>query len=299
MPIQPISGQTRLPIEFLREPDRNFEKGGRSFYFFDLDDNVIHLPTRIFTRCEQTQKEFSHSTADYAKIHHLIGSPDSLDWVNHRVDYDPLEGSFRRFREHPNLSPNDQPIIQDMREALAHPFLEWRGPSWDFFVHAVNNNRPISVITARGHHPHTVRRAIDMLVVSRELEAHPNYLSVYPVNHPDVRGRVLGDPDQSLSTALLKKLAIKRAVQDAMECYGENPHHRFGMSDDDPVNVALIREAMRELKTQYPENAFFVISTFERKIYKEEILLETAEFLEGDGSNSSADDSRQAELLVP
>jgi hypothetical protein len=82
----------------------------------------------------------------------------------------------------------------------------------------------------------------------------------------------LGDESGQLSTASLKKAAIKAAVQDAFECYGENPHHRFGMSDDDPSNVALIRDAMVELKELHPENAFFVISTHDRHLVKEEIL---------------------------
>ena len=40
-------GQMALPIQFFRELDRNFHKGGRSFYFFDLDDNVLHLPSEL------------------------------------------------------------------------------------------------------------------------------------------------------------------------------------------------------------------------------------------------------------
>lgn len=293
-----ISGQARLPIEFLREPDRNFEKGGRSFYFFDLDDNVVHLPTRIYSKCKITGLEMPHSTSDFAKHGHLIGQTDGGPLATHELNYDPQNGSFRRFRELPHLNLHEQPLIEDMKEALAHPFVEWRGPSWDFFVHAVNNNRPISVITARGHHPHTLRRAIDMLVVSRELEAHPNYLSVYPVNHPDTRQRILGDTEAKKSTAELKKQAIFKAVQDAMECYGENPFHRFGMSDDDPGNVKLIREAMQELKCRYPQNAFFVISTFERRIYKEEIHInnDASELEKVQGENLAPS---QVDLLMP
>jgi hypothetical protein len=45
------------------------------------------------------------------------------------------------------------------------------------------------------------------------------------------------------------------------------------MSDDDAANVALIREAMIELKEEYPQNAFFVINTADRKLVKEEVVL--------------------------
>jgi len=273
------SGQTKLPFEFLREPDRNFEKGGRSFYFFDFDDNVCHLPTKIVLFKKDSQNSFTEeievSTHEYALIFKDIGKAGTR-WASFFLRELDDDGSYRHFREQKTLGLDQQPLIKDITTALRQPFLDWRGPSWDFFWHAVHNNRPISVITARGHHPHTIRRAIDQLVLSRDLSSHPNYLSVYPVTHPEVR-KGLGDSSYTWSTAHLKKAAIKRAVQDAFECYGENPQHRFGMSDDDPQNVALIREAMQELKVQYPENAFYVINTHARQLLKEEVMLPNEE----------------------
>jgi hypothetical protein len=35
-------GETRK-----REPDRNLHRGGRSFYFFDFDDNIAFLTTPL------------------------------------------------------------------------------------------------------------------------------------------------------------------------------------------------------------------------------------------------------------
>jgi hypothetical protein len=258
------------------ERDRNFEKGGRSFYFFDFDDNVVHLPTKIILFDRDTGKEAQVSTAEYASIYPSLGEPGSK-WENFELRDNPM-GSYRNFREHPKeqLGDKEQPLVEDMIAALKNPFLEWRGPSWDFFYKAVKNNRSISIITARGHHPHTIRRAINLLVQSRDLSVNPNYLSVYPVSH-DATRKYLGDTDNKLSTAELKKTAIKVAVQDAFECYGQNDLHRFGMSDDDPKNIELIIEAMRELKALYPKNGFFVFNTFERQIVREEVLI--------DGSN--------------
>ena len=270
------SGQIALPIseQLLQEADRNFQKGGRSFYFFDFDDNVVHLPTKMVLFHKTDGREVIVSTADYAAIQHQISQPNT-EWAEFEHRYDPLTGSFRNFRERPRdlLEGKDQPLVSDTMEALQHPFLEWRGPSWDFFVYAVNNNRPISIITARGHHPHTVRQAINILVMSRDLKLSPNYLSIYPVSSPETRA-LLGDSEYKQSVAEMKKRAIHRAVRDAFECYGENPYHRFGMSDDDPANVALIIEAMRELKQAYPENAFYVINTHNRQLIKEEVTLD-------------------------
>jgi len=271
------------------ERDRNFEQGGRSFYFFDFDDNVVHLPTKIVLFDRETHAEFEVSTEEYAAIHTEL-SVKGTKWERYELRDTPM-GSYRNFREHPKemLEGREQPLVEDMLTALKNPFLEWRGPSWDFFYKAVKNNRSISIITARGHHPHTIRRAVNLLVQSRDLAVSPNYLSVYPVSHEPTRA-YLGDSEGKLSIAELKKIAIKVAVQDAFECYGQNEHHRFGMSDDDPKNIALIIEAMRELKAIYPKNEFFVFNTFARRIVREEVVLEIK-------TPSAGDDIEQIPLV--
>jgi hypothetical protein len=277
MTISKSFGQIPLPFEFFREEDRNFEKGGRSFYFFDFDDNVVHLGTKIVLFHKFSNLEKAVSTQQFALVRNYIGQPNT-EWTDWELRDEWFTGSFRNFRELPNSVPasDDQPLIQDMIEALSHPFSEWRGPSWEFFLHAVNNDRPIAIITARGAHPHTIRRAINLLRNSRDLRACPNFVSVYPVSHPETR-LLLGDKDQTWSTAELKKAAIKKAVEDAFQCYGRNPHHRFGMSDDDPDNIELITHAMQDLKRENEENAFFVINTHERQLIKEEVLLKKEE----------------------
>jgi len=270
----PSFGQMALPIPPRREKDRNFEHGGRSFYFFDFDDNIVHLETKIVLFHVKTGEEKEVSTTDYPKVHPMLGKTGSEWELFHAVESATDGGSYRNFRELSKdlLNGRQQPLVADMFASLQNPYRDWRGPSWNFFSHAVNNNRPVSVITARGHHPHTIRRAIDLLVLSGDLDAHPNYLSVYPVSHPDTR-LALGDHDMKLGTGELKKIAIKFAVDDAFACYGENPYHRFGMSDDDPKNVELIVEAMRDLKERYPKNAFFAFNTYGGKIVREEVLV--------------------------
>jgi len=286
----PSFGQISFLGDPLREPDRNFEKGGRSFYFFDFDDNVVHLDTKIVVFRKGEAVEVEVPTSEFADVHPLIGKKGS-PWESFEIrTSDALTGSFRNFREQPKdqLAGRQQPLIEDMVQALANPLVDWRGPSWSFFVHAVNHTRPISIITARGHHPHTVRRAVNILVQSRDLPANPNFLSVYPVTNPEVRA-ALGDPDEKLTPGELKRLAIKAAVRDAFECYGESPYHRFGMSDDDPTNVALIREAFLDLKQTFPDNAFYVFNTHGRKLVREEVQL--------DGSTKSETLSEQTKLF--
>jgi hypothetical protein len=73
--------------------------------------------------------------------------------------------------------------------------------------------------------------------------------------------------------AKLKQLAIRHSVEEAFRQYGYNPHHRFGMSDDDPHNIELILEEMHLLKKDYPEVAFFLIETHGDQHIKHEIHL--------------------------
>jgi len=126
------------------------------------------------------------------------------------------------------------------------------------------------VITARGHHPKTIRQGIRLFVEGSFLPREPNYLSIFPVSNPDVRTR-LGDGEAKLTIAALKKAAIRASVERAIEVYGANPHHRFGMSDDDPHNIELIVEEMRSLKQMHPGMSFFVIETQEGRFVKWEI----------------------------
>lgn len=270
--------QLELTIEREREPDRNFDRGGRSFYFFDFDDNVLFLATQIFLFHKVTRQELAISTGEFARWSHSVGQVGP--YKDYELHFDDQIGSFRRFRDHDpeallKLSKH-QPFLEDLGAALGLPDFHWKGPSWKTFFHAAYNSRPLSVITARGHKPSTIREGIWLLVKEGHLPIEPNYLSIFPVSHAKTREE-LGDRDGDLSTPELKKRAIMASVERAMETFGANPHHRFGMSDDDPRNVELIIQAMRRMKEKYPENSFFVIDTHLERYLKQEVLLNSIE----------------------
>ena len=273
------------------EPDRNHRHGGRSFYFFDLDDNVLHLPTPIFVYRRDNDEEIALSTGAFARVSGLIGKPGLYE--NYFVNGDDQVGSFRRFRDRPISDgaeeEQSQPFVEDMAHALNHPDFQWKGPSWECFHYAVFNQRPISLITARGHHPETIRKGISLLVKAQFLPAEPNYLDIFPVSHPTIR-HVLGDSEAKHSIAELKKTAIIRCVESAMDKYGVNTFHRFGMSDDDAHNIKLITEAKKVLKKRYPDNSFFVIHADSRPFRKEEIFCDRIE-------DSEFEDFNQLELF--
>jgi hypothetical protein len=278
-PAQPEKGQLELPIGREVARDRNADRGGRSFYFFDFDDNVAFLATPIILFDRDTKKELKVSSGEYAKIHRTVGKPGAYE--KYEMIFDDVTGSFRSFRDRDismldRLLGRQQMFVQDLAAALGFPDVQWKGPSWSCFYHAALNKRPMSVITARGHAPETIKDGIQLFVDRSYLPHAPNYLSIFPVTNPTVR-LSLGCKDGSTSVASLKKAAIRASVERAIEVYGKNDFHRFGMSDDDPHNIELITEEMRLLKAEYPSMSFFVIETQAGRFVKWEVYADHAE----------------------
>lgn len=278
-PSAPKRGQLELPIEREIVKDRNADKGGRSFYFFDFDDNVAFLTTPAVIFHKSSGDELKLSSGEFAQVHRHVGQHGP--YVDYKLDFCDAKGTFRYFRDQDitmveRLMGRKQMFVQDLAAALGFPDVQWKGPSWSCFYHAALNQRPVSVITARGHHPETIREGIRLFVENGFLPEEPNYLSVYPVTNRRVR-EALGDSEMTMSVAALKKAAIRASVERAVERYGENPFHRFGMSDDDPHNIELIVEEMKELKTRYPEMSFFVIETQAGRFVKWEVYPDRTE----------------------
>lgn len=241
----------------------------QSFYFFDFDDNVMFLETTILIQNTATAEVTSMSTADFAQIWPKLGQPG--EWQ----DYGLFTDSYRYFRDIPDdqLEPDaQQHFLRDVQRAVtSRPPEEWQAPSWAFFVHACSLQRPVSIITARGHSPETIKAGIRYLKDGGWIAHEPNYLTVFPVSHDPVR-RGLGDANFEFTIPTLKKLAILKSVEVGLEKYGADLPHQFGMSDDDPHNMQLIIEAMRDSKLSHPDKRFFVFNTHVQNSVKLEVL---------------------------
>lgn len=238
----------------------------KSFYFFDIDDNLLFLPTRIYLWNPMHQVERAVSSGEFAEIHGL-GQPGP--WHGWTV----RDESFRDFRDLPGPRDRTQPFVQDLIQAMTVGN-GWMGPAWPLLVHAAEAGREIALVTARGHHPETIRAGLDELVTRKLLPKLPPNVDIYTVTHQDVRDRI-GATDPNMPVPEVKKLAIRHAVDEAAQRWGQFHRHRFGMSDDDPKNVALAVLAMRECKLKYPHMRFFVINTNKDQYVKLEIFLTT------------------------
>ncbi|WP_207099029.1 VOC family protein [Rhizobium ruizarguesonis] len=238
--------------------------GDQSFYFFDIDDNLLFLPTRIYLWNAEIKAEKSVSSGEFAAIQNSLGRPGP--WQAWSI----FDGTFRDFRDDPTLPMEQQTFIRDLGLAL-NSTISWQGPSWPLLVHAATKGRAVAMVTARGHAPATIEAGLALLVARGLLAAMPPILGIYTVSNSDVR-KLLGADDPAMTVPSVKKRAIKHAVGIALERYGRDLPHRFGMSDDDPNNVVLAISAMRDCKVDYPDKRFFVINTNHDEYVKLEIF---------------------------
>ena len=245
--------------------------GRRSFYFFDFDENILSLGTPSFLYHKGTGEEVEVTSQELLEHREDIGHRGP--WREFEIRFD-LMGSFRFF--HDQLHPlqedrSPQRFLNDLSEALVCPQLRWQGPSWKTFLRAVQNQRPVSLITARGHHPETLKEGFSFLVKQGHLPCEPNYLSLFPVSHPKVEEELrAGEP--FLDIPELKRRAFRASVEKALQVFGPNEDHRFGMSDDDPRNLAAISAEMVSMKQQYPHIGFYVIDTENGKEHMREVF---------------------------
>lgn len=238
--------------------------GSISFYFFDIDDNLLFLPTALYLWNSEEQREQVVSSGEFARIQTDLGRAG--EWQAWGV----REETFRDFRDRAGAAAAEQPFVRDLLAATAGA-VSWQGPSWPLLVHAAEKQRPVAMVTARGHEPATIEAGLHALVDAGFLPAVPPILGIYTVSNPGVRERV-GAGDPAMTIPSVKKLAIKHAVDTALERHGVEPPHRFGMSDDDPNNVVLAISAMRDCKLKYPDKRFFVINTNHQEFVKLEIF---------------------------
>jgi catechol 2,3-dioxygenase-like lactoylglutathione lyase family enzyme len=238
--------------------------GSLSFYFFDIDDNLLFLPTTLYLWNPEEQREQAVNSGEFARIQNDLGRAGQ--WHAWAI----REETFRDFRDRPDIPAAEQSFLRDLMAAAAGT-VPWKGPSWPLLIHAAQKQRPIAMVTARGHEPATIEAGLHALVSVGHLPAVPPILGIYTVSNIGVRAHI-GATDPALTVPSVKKMAIKHAVDTALERYGTTPPHRFGMSDDDPNNVVLAISAMRDCKLKHPDKRFFVINTNHLEFVKLEVF---------------------------
>lgn len=230
------------------------------YYAFDWDDNIMFMPTEIIL-LDVNGNEIGMSTHDFAKYRSDIGKKPFRYKGTMVVDY--ATNPFRNFREN-----GDKQFLQDVKTGRP-------GPSWNDFVEAINNGSIFSIITARGHNPLTLKKAVNNLIRSnynginsrsliRNLKKYrdimgtnetdneliSNYLDLcefYPVSFNNEEN--VKSPEQLKIEALAKFIkSVKRHAKILKKklYLKDNIKNKFipsiGFSDDDPKNIEAIRK---------------------------------------------------------
>ena len=141
----------------------NVEVANRDFkyYIFDWDDNILHMPTRIYLEKlgrDGVWRPVSVSTGTYALVR--------TDAEHYRM---PRSGgraaAFRDFQDSPDARTDDLAFIRDTKSALARIASgESAGPSFETLRKTLREGRIFAIVTARGHAPETIREAVRLFI---------------------------------------------------------------------------------------------------------------------------------------
>ena len=96
--------------------------GSISFYFFDVDDNLLFLPTKLYLWNAESQTEQAVSSREFANIQNDLGRRGKWQPWTMRAE------TFRDFRDQPGIAASAQVFVNDIRKAVTGS-APWQGPS--------------------------------------------------------------------------------------------------------------------------------------------------------------------------
>jgi hypothetical protein len=138
---------------FLKEGIDPSGRPDSKYYAFDWDDNIMFMPTKIMVLSDNDE-DVGMSTEEFAEHRHQIGNEPFNFKGTKIIGY--ANDPFRFFK-----TEGDKRFLID---CMVAPL----GPSWNDFVECINGGSIFGIITARGHHPDTLKEAVKNLIVSNK-----------------------------------------------------------------------------------------------------------------------------------
>lgn len=236
----------------------------KSFYVFDFDDNLIHTGSLTYIYHKETGEELSLSSGDFITERAHIGL--SGKYKDYKIDPSPHK-TYRRFHDDPEK--NHFPFVEDLEESISQP--GWQGPSWSRFLKAVERDRTMAIITARGNHPERINEGFEFLASRGHIPKVPQIHAIYAVTHASTKDLIRWTGPEEI--AAMKKQALHHFVEKVYEDFGHLAKHRFGFSDDDPKNIESTRAKFLDLKLRNPHHSFFLYEARPKNVTEEEVTL--------------------------
>lgn len=148
------------------------------YYAFDWDDNIMKMPTEIIVQ-DEDGNEVGMSTEDFAEYRVFIGK-EPFDYKGNKI-VGLANDAFRNF-----TTKGDSKFVPNVMSAEF-------GPAWDDFVEAINGGSIFSIITARGHTPNILKKAVRELINNNVGGINKNKLIKNLTKYRELAGEEEGD----------------------------------------------------------------------------------------------------------
>jgi hypothetical protein len=276
--------------------NESVRKRNLKYYIFDWDDNILRMPTHIhMDRWDDALQQWvPHicSTSTFSVIR--------SDSQHYRFPNNDRELAFIEFQDDPTPLGGGT-FLNDLDTAL-NGILSGKSEkalSFDVFRKTLTEARLFAIVTARGHRVDTLKAAVSRFVervltpVEREImminfrgyeycfdgartfpshtELFTRYLNLnhyHAINSTDFGARLAEEAPTLTAQEDRKRFAIHDFVEylvDILNRSGMNAlQHPFsiGFSDDDPHNVAAVRDYIQsDLIRRFPSIKFCVYDT--------------------------------------
>jgi hypothetical protein len=132
------------------------------FYAFDIDDNILKMPTIIHMEnlVEGKWIKSDVSTSDFSLIR------NKSDW---RILENSITKAFSEFRD--DGIRGDNAFLSDLKLAIEQKQF---GPAWEDFIECITSGALFSLITARGHESSSIRKGVEYIIDN--LDSDQQYL---------------------------------------------------------------------------------------------------------------------------
>lgn len=147
------------------------------YFAFDWDDNILNMPTKIHMEQKVGDKwlPIDVSTSEFAVVRN--SEEYQLPGADRGDIQESMRLAFSDFRD--NGPRGSSAFIEDVVLALKESKF---APAWNDFLKCLSEGAIFSIITARGHEPSTLKKAVEYVI--------DNYLAITPSINP---GRTLAD----------------------------------------------------------------------------------------------------------
>lgn len=233
-------------------------------YSFDLDDNLLVLPTKVILETRAGKKK-EYNTLDFEKIR------NSLD----KLDLKIIQGSFKNFR-------GDESFLKDIK-------LSKSAGSWPYLIECIVNHASIfAIITARGHSPEAIRKGLGERILkdlSEEqletfvqsfkkrfkeniankspeevFEIYLGYCKFYPAMYPPLNEKYGKEKSVSEIKAISFRDFRKYLEKYVKENFKEKVELKIGFSDDSTAHLSSIANSVLK------DYGFFFFQTKEKGV---------------------------------